>query len=1034
MSQDTGVSFEQSEHSSSYSEGSGHSIIPQDSHNSYLRSSRQDAALYNDSYPADRTGGKPGLQHQRVQQAVESLASSETSDPLSNAAPTHRTSLLLNPNSSLPRSVSMEDTSRKSPDDFPEVLKSSFEPDVPVRYHLQGYSSARGYYHPHQGSPIGSSSETGSFTSSVQRRLESGPASEVSAVSQSTQSTHSSSSSRSGHRVPRARHMLSPSPFGSNHSMPMHDPHGAYDSHPHHGQHGSNGWGGNVHVSRRDMFRSRSAVPGLAWNHALPSHREYPHLEEEGDDDHFEQLHHAPVLHRTRSKSCEAQDKHHSKDMKQTPEGLDTIFLLLSLITSKAQPDEQKIDVLEKLASSEGTCLGMRQSGCISLLLDIIHNWERKEEEQHAKVRQRAQAVLRKLVDTATNAHQHKYERNVLHYLEYIRGHTDSLYELLGFLRSGHEIDEESLEECRKQCEERVEYTVRKLNAKSCDKQDYRPVLLSLGGLQAAAEILVVDFKLARHYTSSGSGETVISHPPVVLSLALNILVNLTYGDAESKSALCQIPQFLAALVHHIRHGNEAVVASAAQILRNLSWRASNAVKTAIGDSEVAVALCRALERVQKESTLQHVSSALWNLSAHSLDLRERMCLSPTTIPVLVKLLSYDSSSATGSLIVVENVGGILRNLSAIISHKEVFRRKLRESKCVQKLNVQLKMESSRMVLENACGILWNLSTHCPEDQEAMWQIGIAQQLLKLKDSEHKNVADYAGKALRNLMQYRQGKTGESASKSDVVVRREGGIQMKQTLSHVGTSDNPKATTGGKAIVPILRTKSLFTEVSQHQQNQRQHGHAKGKSVTLVECERPSPDGHNGSKWEGSDSSSEKKERVRHGLPHSRSWQRIASSPSQVTDTAGSSKHNGGSKVAASPSTAHSNGTMKEDPFGDEYDDIVSTAGEEEAPQCPETADLQDSDDEGEKQDHFYMNLPPAAKGRGQGSALSAQKTRTPGGKAPKEEEGQCSSRTTCSDATSNDSPSRSTSKEQSKKRRFLPFGRSRSREKITDL
>lgn len=1018
MSQETGVSFEQSEHSSSYSEGSGHSILPQDRLNSsFLCSSRQDTALYSGSYSDDRTGGKPGMQHQHTQQVVESRTSSETSDPASSGVPPQRPSLLLTPHSSLPRSVSMEDTSCKSPDDFPEVLKSSFEKETPGRYHLQGLSSVREFYHPHQESPIGSSSETGSYSSSVQRRLESGPASEVSAVSRSTHSTHSSSSSRSGHRRPR--HALSPSPFGNNHAMPMHDPHAVYDNRLPHGHHGSNGWTGGVRVSRRDMYRSRSAAPGPGWYHALPSHREYPHLEEEGDDDHFEQLHHPPVLRRTRSKSCEAVENRHSKDMMQAPEGLDTVFLLLSLITSKAQPDEQKIEVLEKLASSEATCLGMRQSGCINLLLDIMHNWERKEEYHHAEVRQRARIVLRELVDAAASAHQHKYERNVLHYLEQVRAHTDSLYELLAILKSGQELEEEYLEQLH-----RVEYTMRKLNAKSCDKQDYRPVLLSLGGLQAVAEIVVIDCKLAHHYASC---ETVISHPPVVISLALNILVNLTYGDAESKSTLCQIPHFLAALVHHIRHGNEAVIASAAQILRNLSWRASNAVKSAIGNSEVAVALCRALERVQKESTLQHVTSALWNLSAHSLDLRERMCLSPTTIPMLVKLLSYDNSSPSSSLIVVENIGGILRNLSAIISHKEAFRRKLRESKCAQKLCHQLKMEPSHMVLENACGILWNLSTHCAEDQEAMWQIGIPEQLLKLKDSEHKNVAEYAGKALKNLMQYRQGKTGESGSKSDIITRKEGGIQVVPTRSHVGgTSDSPKGTTGGKPLVPILRTKSLFTECSQQQHSQRQHGHAKGKSVTLVECERPSPDGHNGSKWEGSDTSSEKKDKLRQGVPHSRSWQRIASSPTQVADSAGFLRDNGGSKTAP---TAHSNGTMKEPPSGDEYDDIVSTAGEEEAPQCPEHTGVQDSEDEGEKQDHFYMNLPPADKDRGQGSALFAQKTRAPGGKASKESEGQCPPR---GDLASNDSSSRSTSKE--KKRRFLPFSRTRSREKITDL
>ena len=159
--------------------------------------------------------------------------------------------------------------------------------------------------------------------------------------------------------------------------------------------------------------------------------------------------------------------------------------------------------------------------------MHIMHNWERKEVYHHAEVRQRARIVLRELVDAAASTHQHKYERNVLHYLEQVRAHTDSLYELLAILKSGQELEEEYLEQLH-----RVEYTMRKLNAKSCDKQDYCPVLLSLGGLQAVAEIVVIDCKLAHHYASCDSRETVISHPPVVISLALNILVNLTYAGS----------------------------------------------------------------------------------------------------------------------------------------------------------------------------------------------------------------------------------------------------------------------------------------------------------------------------------------------------------------------------------------------------------------------------------------------------------------------------------------------------------------------
>ena len=60
---------------------------------------------------------------------------------------------------------------------------------------------------------------------------------------------------------------------------------------------------------------------------------------------------------------------------------------------------------------------------------------------------------------------------------------------------------------------------------------------------------------------------------------------------------------------------------------------------------------------------------------------------------------------------IVENAGGILRNISSHIAQVEEHRVVLRECHCYEILLEHLK-SSSLTVVSNACGTLWNLSGH----------------------------------------------------------------------------------------------------------------------------------------------------------------------------------------------------------------------------------------------------------------------------------------------------------------------------------
>lgn len=83
------------------------------------------------------------------------------------------------------------------------------------------------------------------------------------------------------------------------------------------------------------------------------------------------------------------------------------------------------------------------------------------------------------------------------------------------------------------------------------------------------------------------------------------------------------------------------------------------------------------------------------------------MCAVPGAVAFLVKMLKYKAASNT--LAIVENAGGILRNISSHIAVREDYRQILRDNNCFEILLEQLK-SSSLTIVSNACGTLWNLS------------------------------------------------------------------------------------------------------------------------------------------------------------------------------------------------------------------------------------------------------------------------------------------------------------------------------------
>ena len=443
---------------------------------------------------------------------------------------------------------------------------------------------------------------------------------------------------------------------------------------------------------------------------------------------------------------------------------LDMVLSVLSLVSgSKDQSDNDAATILLALSESSQTCSVLRQSACMNMLVQIMHNIASKGEKSHRDARIKAARAMRNIIESSADTRQGKYEMNVLGVLEKLRNHSDMIFAFIHSHPANRRIDSVEAEALRSTCEAFMS-TVRKLYKFSNEKEHYRPAILNLGGLQATAEILIVNYKLmASQKSSRSSMDKVISHSAKTITVVISILINLTYGDVSNKSLLCHFPEFLKALMYHLRQQNEIVIGSGAQVLRNLSWRASVDVKESLLECDAAVTLVATLDYIRDETTTQHVTSALWNLSAHSVDNRHKICSTHAGIQQLVELLSFNSPSGTTA--VVENVGGILKNLSVVIMQDASYRRKFREVGGLAKLVQHLKSKN-KTVLANATGILWNLSARNHEDQKLLWDLGCIPLLDVLQTSRHKSIAECSRGALRNLLAF--GQTNGWTSKSDV--------------------------------------------------------------------------------------------------------------------------------------------------------------------------------------------------------------------------------------------------------------------------
>ncbi|XP_074934118.1 adenomatous polyposis coli protein-like isoform X4 [Phalacrocorax aristotelis] len=464
---------------------------------------------------------------------------------------------------------------------------------------------------------------------------------------------------------------------------------------------------------------------------------------------------------------------------------VEMVYSLLSMLGTHDKDDMSR--TLLAMSSSQDSCIAMRQSGCLPLLIQLLHGNDKDSvllgnSRGSKEARARASAALHNIIHSQPDDKRGRRESRVLHLLEQIRAYCEMCWKW-------QEAHEEVMDQEKPPMPAPVDHHICPAACvlmKLSFDEEHRHAMNELGGLQAIAELLQVDCEM--------SGLTNDHYSVTLRRYAGMALTNLTFGDVANKATLCSMKDCMRALVAQLKSESEDLQQVIASVLRNLSWRADvNSKKTLREVGSVKALMACALE-VKKESTLKSILSALWNLSAHCTENKGDICAVDGALAFLVGTLTYRSQ--TNTLAIIESGGGILRNVSSLIATNEDHRQILRENSCLQTLLQHLKSHSLTIV-SNACGTLWNLSARNAKDQEALWDMGAVSMLKNLIHSKHKMIAMGSAAALRNLMANKPAKYKDAnimslgSSLPSLHVRKQKALEAELDTQHLSeTFDN----------------------------------------------------------------------------------------------------------------------------------------------------------------------------------------------------------------------------------------------------
>lgn len=367
-------------------------------------------------------------------------------------------------------------------------------------------------------------------------------------------------------------------------------------------------------------------------------------------------------------------------------------------------------------------CSTLRLSGCMSLLVQMIHSESSTEKQQKECLQ-----ALHNIIHCHPDDKAGRREARAIKLIEQLLDYCDSLNLIM-----------------KNELSDNVDrYPIQAIGTlmKISFDEEHRYAMCQLGALQTISKLIQLDHAVHGPLSTDTNCVTMRRYAGMCLT-------NLTFGDGNNKALLCSNKKFMRALVDQINSSSDELVPVTASVIRNLSWRADVNMKEVLNEINTVKILTVAAMKCSQENTLKAILSALWNLSNHCAKNKAEFCEIQGAIEFLVDMLSYEAPSKTAT--VVENAGGILRNVSTYIAMHEELRAILRSKNCLSILLRQLK-SPSLTVVSNACGTLGNLSAHCAEDQNFLRENGACPMLRSLIFSKHKMISTGSTIALRNL-------------------------------------------------------------------------------------------------------------------------------------------------------------------------------------------------------------------------------------------------------------------------------------------
>lgn len=214
---------------------------------------------------------------------------------------------------------------------------------------------------------------------------------------------------------------------------------------------------------------------------------------------------------------------------------VDCVYSLLSLLTISADNNADMSDYLLKMSQSIESCIAMRQSGCIPLLVQLIHS-------KHSHVsREKAAQALHNLIHAQPDDKAGRREIRVLRLLEQVRGYCRILEDVIMKKEQNLSFEDDM--------EKHPTQSVAALMKLSFD-EEHRHVMCQLGGLQALAALVTFDQKSHGSLIEDNQCVTMRKYSGMALT-------NLTFGDGNNKALLCSFKDFMISLVDQLQSPND---------------------------------------------------------------------------------------------------------------------------------------------------------------------------------------------------------------------------------------------------------------------------------------------------------------------------------------------------------------------------------------------------------------------------------------------------------------------------------------------